>query len=111
MGANIAAQSSPGEYPGRLATSDLESSPMRTLLLATTNLDKLKEYRAVLADIDFQLQSLRDVRLDMDVEETGTTFVENAILKAKAYARASDLLSLADDSGLEIDALGGAPGV
>src|SRR2546422_9282013 len=47
----------------------------------------------------------------MDVEETGTTFVENAILKAKAYARASDLLSLADDSGLEIDALGGAPGV
>jgi XTP/dITP diphosphohydrolase len=84
---------------------------MRKLLLATTNLHKLEEYRAIFADVPFELLSLRDIQLDMDVEETGTTFAENAELKALAYARASDLLVLADDSGLEIDALGGAPGI
>ncbi|HET9919443.1 MAG TPA: RdgB/HAM1 family non-canonical purine NTP pyrophosphatase [Ktedonobacteraceae bacterium] len=84
---------------------------MRELLLATTNLHKLEEYRAIFADIPFQLVSLRDLRLEMDVEETGSTFAENAELKALAYARISGLLSLADDSGLEIDALGGAPGI
>src|SRR5579883_3279837 len=84
---------------------------MRQLLLATTNLHKLEEYRAIFADVPFQLLSLRDIHLDMDVEETGTTFAENAELKALAYARASGLTALADDSGLEIDALGGAPGI
>ncbi len=84
---------------------------MRKLLLATTNLHKLEEYRAIFADVPFQLLSLRDIQLDMDVEETGTTFAENAELKALAYARASGLPALADDSGLEIDALGGAPGI
>lgn len=84
---------------------------MRTLLVATTNRHKLEEYRTIFSDIPFQLLSLNDIRLDLDVEETGTTFRENAELKALAYARASGLLSLADDSGLEIDALGGAPGV
>ena len=84
---------------------------MRTLLLATTNEHKLKEFRTILRELPFTLLSLRDVQLDMDVDETGTTFVENALLKAHAYARAANMLSLADDSGLEIDALGGAPGV
>ena len=85
---------------------------MRALLLATTNQHKLEEYRAIFAGLPFTLLSLRDVELDtMDVEETGTTFLANAQLKALAYAQASGLLSLADDSGLEIDALGGAPGV
>jgi XTP/dITP diphosphohydrolase len=84
---------------------------MRALLVATTNLHKLDEYRAMFTDLPYQLLSLRDIRLDLTVEETGTTFQENAELKALAYARASGLLSLADDSGLEIDALGGAPGV
>lgn len=84
---------------------------MRALLVATTNRHKLEEYRTIFSDIPFQLLSLNDIRLDLDVEETGTTFRENAELKALAYARASGLLSLADDSGLEIDALGGAPGV
>src|SRR5690348_3002378 len=84
---------------------------MRELLLATTNLHKLEEYRVIFADIPFQLVSLRDLQLDMDIEETGSTFAENAELKALAYARLSGLLSLADDSGLEIDALGGAPGI
>jgi|SRR5579883_577881 len=84
---------------------------MRTLLLATTNEHKLNEYRTILREIPFTLLSLRDVGIDMDVEETGTTFAENALLKACAYAQAANMLALADDSGLEIDALGGAPGV
>jgi XTP/dITP diphosphohydrolase len=84
---------------------------MRTLLIATTNLHKLEEYQAMFKDLPYQLLSLNDVLPGMDVEETGTTFRENSELKALTYARASVLLSLADDSGLEIDALGGAPGV
>lgn len=93
------------EFPASLELS------MRTLLVATTNLHKLDEYRAIFADLPFQLVSLNDVQLDLDVEETGTTFEENAKLKALAYANASGLLTLADDSGLEIDALNGEPGV
>ncbi len=84
---------------------------MRSLLLATTNRHKLAEYRAIFSDLPFRLLSLHDIQLDIDLEETGTTFAENAELKARAYAQASGMLSLADDSGLEIDALGGAPGV
>lgn len=84
---------------------------MRALLLATTNRGKLKEFRTIFADLPYQVLSLKDIKLDMDVEETGTTFRENAELKALTYAHASGMLSLADDSGLEIDALGGAPGV
>src|SRR5712692_8276657 len=84
---------------------------MRDLLLATTNPHKLEEYCAIFSDVPFRLLSLHDVQLDIDIEETGTTFAENATLKAHAYAQASGVLSLADDSGLEIDALEGAPGV
>ena len=84
---------------------------MRDLLLATTNMHKLEEYRTIFSDIPFRLLSLHDVQLDIDVEETGTTFAENAQLKALAYASASGMLALADDSGLEIDALGGIPGI
>jgi len=84
---------------------------MRELLLATTNHHKLEEYRAIFSGLPFHLLSLHDIHLDLDVEESGTTFAENAELKALAYARASGKLTLADDSGLEIDALGGAPGV
>jgi XTP/dITP diphosphohydrolase len=84
---------------------------MRTLLIATTNRHKLEEFRAMFRGLPYQLLSLNDVQIGIDVEETGTTFRENAELKALTYARVSGLLSLADDSGLEIDALDGAPGV
>lgn len=84
---------------------------MRTLLLATTNNHKLSEFCTIFQGLPFDLRSLRDVQLDLDVEETGTTFAENALLKARAYAQAANMLALADDSGLEIDALGGAPGI
>jgi len=84
---------------------------MRVLLLATTNRHKLEEYRAMFSDLPIKLLSLEDIQLDFDVEETGSSFAENAVLKARAYAQASGMLTLADDSGLEIDALDGAPGV
>lgn len=84
---------------------------MRVLLLATTNRHKVEEFRAIFSDLPYRLLSLNDIGLDMDVEETGTTFEANSQLKAEAYAQATGLLVLADDSGLEIDALDGAPGV
>ena len=81
------------------------------LLIATHNRGKLIEYRELLAGLPYELVTLDDVGIREDVEETGTTFAENAHLKALAYARQSGLLTLADDSGLEVDALGGEPGV
>ncbi len=84
---------------------------MHTLLLATSNPHKLEEFRAIFSDLPLRLLSLNDLQLDIDIEETGTTFAENAELKARTYAQPSGLLTLADDSGLEIDALGGMPGI
>lgn len=82
------------------------------LLIATQNKGKVKEYQRLLADVDATVIGLVDVGLgDLDVEETGTTFEENALLKAKAYAEASGKIALADDSGLVVDALDGRPGV
>lgn len=84
---------------------------MTMLLVATNNQGKLREYRDLLAGLPVQLVSLSEAGIDTEVEETGHTFAENAVLKASCYARASGLCTLADDSGLEVDALGGEPGV
>lgn len=81
------------------------------IVLATTNRHKIDEFRALLADVPCELIGPADLDLVVEVEETGTTFHENAVLKAIAYAEAANLPALADDSGLEIDALGGEPGV
>jgi len=81
------------------------------LLVATNNPGKIREYDDLLAGLRLDLCGLAEVGLDAEVEETGQTFAENALLKALAYGRASRLLTLADDSGLEVEALGGAPGV
>jgi XTP/dITP diphosphohydrolase len=81
------------------------------LLIATLNRGKLREYRELLAGLPFELVSLADVGIAEDVAETGATFLENARLKAETYARRSGLLTLADDSGLEVEALAGEPGV
>src|SRR5215813_7670472 len=81
------------------------------LLIATTNPHKLEEFRELLGDLPFRLLGPAEIGLDLEVDETGTTFAENARLKAIAYADASRLLALADDSGLEIEALGGEPGI
>jgi XTP/dITP diphosphohydrolase len=83
-----------------------------TLVLASSNEGKLRELRALLADLPVQVLSARDVLgEDLSVAETGTTFEENAILKARAVCRATRLISISDDSGLEVAALGGRPGV
>jgi XTP/dITP diphosphohydrolase len=71
----------------------------------------MREYQHMLQDVPFELVSLDDVGITEEVDETGTTFEENARLKARTYARLSGLLTLSDDSGLEVDALGGEPGV
>jgi len=83
----------------------------RQLVIATTNPHKVEEFRAILADLPYTLISLADLGVMQDVEETGDTFAANAILKAVAYADLTGLLALADDSGLEIDALNGEPGI
>ncbi len=80
------------------------------LLIATRNRGKLRELKTLLAGCPFNLVSLDDVGVAEDVAETGSTLEENAILKATTYARLSGLPTLADDSGLEVDALGGEPG-
>jgi XTP/dITP diphosphohydrolase len=81
------------------------------LLIATNNKGKLKEIRAILGDLDFELLSPADLDLNLDVAEDGQTYAENAAKKALAFSQASGLTSLADDSGLEVDALDGAPGL
>ena len=81
------------------------------LLLATTNPGKVREIRALLAGLSIELMTLADVAAIEPPEETGATFADNARLKAYYYARATGLVAVAEDSGLEIDAMDGAPGI
>ena len=84
---------------------------MRTLLVATTNPGKLREIQWLMAGVAVHLASLADLPPIEEPEETGTTFEENARLKARYYSARSGLWTVAEDSGLVIDALGGEPGV
>jgi XTP/dITP diphosphohydrolase len=86
---------------------------MQRLLIATTNRAKLAEYRLILRDvgIDLELVSLADLGISESPEETGGTFTENALIKARFYFERARIATLADDGGLEVDALGGEPGV
>jgi len=88
-----------------------EEQPLTTLLVATNNPGKIREYRELLARLPASVTFPAEEGLALDVSENGPTFEENARIKALAYVQASGLLTLADDSGLEVDALGGAPGV
>lgn len=81
------------------------------IVLATNNKHKIREIKNILADLSMEILTLEDFTGFPKVEETGKTFEENAIIKAKAICRFTRLPSLADDSGLEVDALDGAPGV
>ena len=83
---------------------------MKTLVLASHNAGKLVEMQEILADLPLQITSAAELGLG-DVEETGLTFVENALIKARHASRVTGLPALADDSGLIVDALGGAPGL
>lgn len=84
---------------------------MKKLLVATNNPGKVQEYKELLAGLPVEITFPAEEGLVLEVEESGTTFAENAGIKALAFAQASGLLTLADDSGLEVDALNGAPGV
>jgi XTP/dITP diphosphohydrolase len=88
--------------------TDREGSP---LLIATNNQGKIKELHELLDDLGIELLTPARLNLDLDVVEDGLTYAENAAKKAAAFAQASGLVSLADDSGLEVDALNGEPGL
>lgn len=81
------------------------------LILASNNTKKLRELKEILSDMDIELLSQREAGCDFEVDETGTTFAENAWLKASAVAEATGEITVADDSGLMVEALGGEPGV
>nr|WP_270452478.1 XTP/dITP diphosphatase [Halonatronomonas betaini] len=84
---------------------------MKKLLISTGNQDKIIEIRDKYQDLDYEIISPNKLGLNLDVEETGSTLEENALLKARAGAEVSNLLTLADDTGLEVDALDGRPGI
>ncbi len=84
---------------------------MQKLLIATGNRGKIEEFQSLLAGLDLQLLTPKELGLDLEVVEDGLTYAENAGKKALAYSQASGLIVIADDSGLEVDALGGAPGL
>ncbi|HJS18345.1 MAG TPA: RdgB/HAM1 family non-canonical purine NTP pyrophosphatase [Anaerolineales bacterium] len=84
---------------------------MNKLLIATNNKGKIEELHDLLKEIGIQLITPAEINLELDVQEDGLTYAENAVKKAIAFAGASGLISLADDSGLEVDALDGGPGL
>jgi XTP/dITP diphosphohydrolase len=94
-----------------MSPGDTPATALPRLLIATTNPHKFAEFVTLLRPAPFALVDPRTLGLDLDVEETEPTFAGNAALKALAWARAAGMLALADDSGLEIDALNGEPGV
>ena len=79
------------------------------MIFATGNQDKIKEIRAILGDIGEEILSMKEAGIDLDIVEDGTTFEENAVIKAKAVSKLTGQLALADDSGLEVDALNKEP--
>lgn len=84
---------------------------MKTILLASNNIGKLRELQALLGDLGVEILTPAMIGLALDVAETGDTYAANATLKAEAFGQRSGLLTVADDSGLEVDALKGAPGL
>ncbi len=84
---------------------------MKRIIVATKNKGKMKEIRAILSDLKYEILSLDDIGLDVDVVEDGSTFQENATKKAVEIMKLCNEITLADDSGLAVDALNGAPGI
>lgn len=84
---------------------------MKRLIFATGNEGKMQEIRMILANPDYDIVSLKDIGLDIEIEENGSTFEENAIIKAKKIMELTGEMVMADDSGLEVDYLDKAPGV
>ncbi|MFF5994420.1 XTP/dITP diphosphatase [Lysinibacillus sp. KU-BSD001] len=84
---------------------------MKQVVIATKNKGKAKDFEALFSPLGYEVVTMFDVAPDMEIEETGTTFEENAVLKAETLAKALHTIVIADDSGLAVDALDGAPGV
>ena len=84
---------------------------MQRIIIATSNEGKMKEFRALLSHKDVEIVSMKEAGIDIDIDENGTTFEENAAIKAKTVCDYSGCLCLSDDSGLVIDFLGGEPGI
>lgn len=84
---------------------------MCKIIFATTNENKMREIKMILVDVPFEIVSLKESGINADIEENGTTFEENAVIKAKAICELTGLITLADDSGLEIDYIHKEPGV
>lgn len=84
---------------------------MNKIIFATGNQGKIREIKQIMADMDVEILSMKEAGIFMEIEENGTTFEENALIKARAIAKEAGALVLADDSGLEIDYLDKAPGV
>ncbi|MDD5944103.1 MAG: XTP/dITP diphosphatase [Clostridia bacterium] len=84
---------------------------MQRIIIATSNEGKMKEFRALLSHKDVEIVSMKEAGIDIDIDENGTTFEENAAIKAKTVCDYSGCLCLSDDSGLVIDYLGGEPGI
>ena len=87
------------------------SDTARRIIFATGNQGKMKEIREIMQDLNVEVVSLKDIGLEADIEENGTTFEENAVIKAKTIMELTGEMVMADDSGLEVDYLGKAPGV
>lgn len=86
-------------------------SEKKKIIFATTNEGKMAEIRMIMSDLNVELYSLKDMNIDTHIEETGTTFEENAIIKAKTICQMTGQMVMADDSGLEVDYMDKAPGV
>ncbi|HAV27618.1 MAG TPA: non-canonical purine NTP pyrophosphatase, partial [Lachnospiraceae bacterium] len=84
---------------------------MMKIIFATGNQGKLREVRAIVADLGIEVESMKDAGIDVDIVEDGKTFAENALIKARTVCKACGEVTMSDDSGLEIDALGGEPGI
>ena len=84
---------------------------MNKLVFATGNMNKLREIKEILSGMDIEILSMKEAGVDIDIVEDGTTFEENALIKARAVCKASGHLALADDSGLEVDAINKEPGI
>ncbi len=83
----------------------------KRIIFATGNQDKVREMQMIMSDTDFEILSLKEAGISLDVEENGSTYEENAMIKARAVSQMVDCIVLADDSGLEVDALNKEPGV
>ncbi len=84
---------------------------MKRLIFATGNENKMKEIRMILGDLDYEILSMKEAGIDVDIVEDGKTFEENAMIKAKAISKIANCLVLADDSGLEVDYMDKQPGI